>query len=175
LYKTTNVVTNLATSLPVTNKSDYRGSLLGWVNFTNQTLEGRVSWIKTAETATNYFYPNGFTSTVELIGSAYHAPSNGVRILNMTSGTLVFSGGNLSGSIAWGLNWASNNTINLAGTSKPTVTLTPATGLIKGTFYHPQLGNLKTNFSGTVLQNQNYAAGYFLGTNQSGSILLQGD
>ena len=136
-----------------------------------------MSWVKTAGAATNYFYPAGFTSVVELIGSPYHAPSNGVRMLNIVNGTVTYSDGNLSVPIAWSLTWASNNVITAggAGTNKPTFTLTAKNGLIKGFFPHPQLGNAKTNFSGAVLQNLNYGAGFFPGTNQSGSFLLQGN
>ena len=46
-----------------------KGSLLGWVTFTNQPtlkLTGDVSWIKT--NASGLYYPNGFTNTVILLG-----------------------------------------------------------------------------------------------------------
>jgi hypothetical protein len=175
LYKTTNVITNLTTQLPVTNTANYRGSLLGWVLFTNQSPTGMVHWIKTAEAATNYFYPAGFTSAVDIIGSPYHAPSNGVRALNLTTGIVIYADGNLAAPMAWEVSWASNNVITAGagGIDKPTFTLTPKTGLLKGYLWNPQLTNAKTNFTGAVLQNQNYSGGFFLGTNQSGSFLLQ--
>jgi hypothetical protein len=47
-------------------------------------------------------------------------------------------------------------------------------GVISGGFAYPGTGT-KTNtaISGIVLQQQNEAVGYFLRTNQSGSLLLQ--
>lgn len=174
LYKTTNVVINPVTQLPVTNKLNYRGALLGWVTFTNQQPVGTLHWIKTGEAATNYFHPAGFTSVVDIIGSPYQAPGTGVRMLNLSSGTVTFADGNLSGPIAWGVTWANNNVITTsgAGTNRPTFTLTAKSGLVKGYFYNPQLGYAKTNFSGAVLQNQNYSGGFFPGTTQPGSFLL---
>jgi hypothetical protein len=35
------------------------------------------------------------------------------------------------------------------------------------------MGNAKSNYAGVLLQEQNYSAGVFQGTNQSGSFLLQ--
>lgn len=171
LYKTTNNITNPISGVPSVNKANYRGSLFGWVTFSNSIPVGKLSWIKTAA-ATNYFYPAGFTSDVELAGSPYYAPSNGVRMLNIPNATITFSEGNMSGPMAWNVTWASNNVITASGgIDKPTFALTPKSGLFKGTFPHPQLG--KTNFFGAVLQNQDFVGGFFLGTNKSGAMLLQ--
>ena len=49
------------------------------------------------------------------------------------------------------------------------------TGLLRGTFAHPQNPALPTKFAGAVLQDYNTAAGNFVGTNQAGSVLLIGD
>jgi hypothetical protein len=59
-------------------------------------------------------------------------------------------------------------------TNKLTLSFTQSSGLFKGnlrTADHPK----SISFSGVVLQNQTNGSGYFLGTNQSGRIVLQGD
>jgi hypothetical protein len=173
LYKNFYVYTNLLKGTLATNRTYPRGSLLGWITFTNAAPTGKVSWIKTGS-ATNLLYLGGFTNVVEIIGSPYVAPGTGVRMLNITNGTTTFSDGNVVGTNSWDVTWATNNLVKPTSTAstKPTFTLTPKTGLLKGTFFHPGLGRM-VPFSGAVLQWQNYAVGYFVGTNQSGMIMLQ--
>jgi hypothetical protein len=173
LYKSTTLLTNPLTQLPGTNTGNYRGALMGWVTFTNQKPQGTVSWIKGGDAATTYFYPEGYTNVVELISSVYQAPGIGQRALAMTNGTMTFGYGNLPEPIEYGVSWASNNVLSSSGTLKPTFTLSARSGLLKGTFPHPQMGNAKSNYTGVLLQEQNYSAGVFQGTNQSGSFLLQ--
>ena len=48
------------------------------------------------------------------------------------------------------------------------------TGLLKGSFVHPATGK-KVSINGVVLQKQNEARGFFLGTNKAGAFLLQGN
>lgn len=176
MYRSTNLVTNLTTLVASENKANYRGSLMGWVTFTNGDFatNNTLNWIKTSDAETNYFHPAGFTSVVHVIGSPYDPPGTGVRMLNIPTGTVTFANGNLNGPVAYNVSWATNNVISTTvPLNKPTFTLTPKTGLLKGTFQHPQLG--KTNYFGAVLQNLNYVGGYFLGTNQPGSMLLDGN
>jgi hypothetical protein len=165
LYRSTNL------TLPIINKADYRGSLMGWVTFTNDRPQGTLNWIKTSNAAPNYFNPAGFTSVVQLVSSRYQPPNPGERMLNIVNGTISFTDGNLSGPLAYNVTWASNNVISVPPfINKPTFSIATKTGLLKGTFFHPQLG--KTNYFGAVLQQQKYAGGYFLGTNQSGAMRL---
>jgi hypothetical protein len=51
------------------------------------------------------------------------------------------------------------------------LTCTTSSGLFKGSVMNPATGKL-ISVNGIVLQNQNLAAGYFLGTNQSGSVVI---
>lgn len=170
LYKTTNTVTNFTTGALVVNKADYRGSVWGWLQFSNGKPVGDFSWIKT-DGASNYIYPVGFTSVLEVVGSPYSPPAKGVRALPITNGMATFSDGNLAGPMAWSVNWSSNNAITVsAGLVKPTFTLAAKTGLLKGTFPHPQLGDARVSFGGVLMQNQTNAVGTFVGTNQSGSL-----
>jgi hypothetical protein len=60
--------------------------------------------------------------------------------------------------------------INL-DTNKLTVTITSASGLFSGSIGVPGSGKTVA-FTGVVLQKQNIGSGFFLGTNQSGRVLL---
>ena len=55
------------------------------------------------------------------------------------------------------------------------LTLTARSGLLRGQFNQPQNGNVATPVVGVVLQEENTGRGFFLGTNHSGSFLLQSD
>jgi hypothetical protein len=52
-----------------------------------------------------------------------------------------------------------------------TVAFKPPTGLFTGTFQAAGSSRI-VNFKGAVLQNMTNASGYFLGTNQSGRVLI---
>ena len=55
-----------------------------------------------------------------------------------------------------------------------TLTIVPATGAFSGQYVAPGTTK-KVPLAGVVLQYQDEARGFFLGTNQSGSVLLQGN
>jgi hypothetical protein len=102
--------------------------------------------------------------------------------LNLTNATLTLSSGNLTNGLLiftnLGTNLSSHNSLtNLdAGTKNgPTnhlaIAINSNNGLVTLTF---QPTGVKTNIlaHGAVLQNQTNAAGYFIGTNQSGAFIL---
>jgi hypothetical protein len=181
LYRNTNIFT----------KTDYRGAMLGWVTFTDPNVAptATLTWIKNAVPMSdsfnvNYFYPAGFTNLLPIIASPFHTPLAGMPLLFFADGTLVISDGNLTGSKAWLASVASNNSVKVAyfGADKVTLTLNAKTGLLKGTFLHPNNGNLVTTFFGAIMQEQKYAAGEFAGrtdlnstTNQTGSAFFSGN
>jgi hypothetical protein len=55
-----------------------------------------------------------------------------------------------------------------------TLTISPSSGSFSGKYVVPGTGT-KLTLGGVVLQQQGVARGFFLGTNQSGGILLQGN
>ena len=63
--------------------------------------------------------------------------------------------------------------VSLPNLNNQSLVVNPATGLIQGTFNHPDIGSKVTRFRGALLQNRNATRGYFLGSNQSGSIRSQ--
>jgi hypothetical protein len=162
--------------LVVTNKQ-YYGSLFGWVSFTNApVLEGSLSWIK-LPLAGQTFYPNGFTNQMPLLGSAYTEPSAGQRALDITNGTVLLQDGNLAAPVTYGVSLSTNNTFVVAEPNLQSFTLrlSSRTGILKGSFLNPGNSNKLTVIPGVILQNQNLGGGFFLGVNQSGSMILEGD
>jgi hypothetical protein len=153
----------------------FNGSILGWLCFTNGSLEGTLHWSKGSWR--NGFYDDGFTNRMEILASPYHPPALDNPALELTNGTVVMKDGNLTLAFTNNIIWDNANKVtvtppNLNGQS---FVAKVGNGFIWGMFNHPDLGNEKTLFKGALLQNQNVARGFFLGTNQSGSFLMQGN
>jgi len=144
--------------------------VIGWVHV-DTNLTGTVNWIKTPMTIGTY--RAGFSNTVSLTGSAWVAPkARGATGLNLSaSPILTLTGGNLGAGIAPTITF---NPINLTFSStSPSLTmkLTSSTGLFSGRFTDPATSRVR-KFNGVMLQNQNNARGFFLGSDQSGAVRL---
>jgi len=147
-----------------------KGSIIGWLAFaTNGDISGQLNWIKPAQPAAKY-YRAGFTNSTEAIGSAYRF-TNGVPVLGFTDGQLTLAGGNLPGNFTHQIEFGGQNQILDLTDSKPAFTVAASTGLLTGSVVDPQTGKAVT-VKGIILQNQEVGAGFFLGTNQSGQVLL---
>jgi hypothetical protein len=151
-----------------------RGSLLGWLTLLEapRRIEGRVSWIKTNIDPTNQFYASGFTNELEILSSGYRVPVPATRAVNMTNAIVILAGCNWPSPSTNFVTVNTNNTITVASPNPRLLklTITTSSGYLSGSVVDP-LG--RTNvIKGALLQNQNQAAGFFLGTNQSGSVLL---
>jgi hypothetical protein len=176
LYRGTYVYT---TNAILKTNIEYKGALMGWINFTNISppgLKGTVTWIKSVGAPTNLLYPNGFTNQIELLGSGYGAPKIGTRVLNWTNGTISLSGGDLTNILTSAIRLGTNNilTVTSLNTNNIGLTLSVPNGIFSGSFLHP-ITKRTTAVRGAVLQNENGGGGYFLGTNRAGTILLQGN
>jgi hypothetical protein len=164
-----------------------RGSLIGWLAFTNapsQTVSGPLSWIKPA-TAANPLYPGGFTNIIETLGSPYLPPAGGSPVLNLDNGagTLTVTDGNAQ-PLVFNVAFSNSTLVKVSSpgspvpTNKLSVAFTPATGVMTATFRLTG-ARADTVAQGVILQNQGSqpggtnAAGWFKGTNQTGSFLLQ--
>jgi len=153
-----------------------KGLLLSWVNFemtATNDFSGAATWIKDS-TAGGSYYTGGFTNDLTITGSFYSEPPIGNAILNLTTGSVIFSGGNLSSAVT--------NTFTMNVDSTVTINPSPADGLsltfdlVDGTFSGQFIdtGHSVTNtFNGVVLQAGDEARGYFLGTSQSGSVIIK--
>jgi hypothetical protein len=146
------------------------GMLLGWLNFTNQLtndISGLVDWIKSPQ-PTAKIYPAGFTNQTAVLGSTYGF-TNGIRILNLTTGQVSLANGNLPQNITNPFVLGANNKITL--TNKSSLSFTTSSGLFKGKILNPP--GKAIAISGVVLQKQNTGSGFFLGTNQSGRVFIE--
>jgi hypothetical protein len=122
-----------------------------------------VIWIKAS--GAGRYYPAGFANALGLIGSPYVAPARNSPSLSRDL-LVILSGGNLSENLTNAVALQKNLTY---ATGDVTLNITNSNGVFSGKFGAGQ------TMSGVVLQNQNSARGYFLGTNGGGAVLLQGN
>jgi len=154
------------------------GAVLSWITFSNQpatALGGTLCWFRPAGKLPAV-YQSGFTNlAVRVRGSAYNPAE--APLLALTSGQVTLGGGNLPLTITNQINLAWNNIITLTAaaenTNKLALKINKTTGAISGSFANPANSNQTLKVNGVLLQNQTNAAGYFLGTNQSGAFLLE--
>jgi len=92
---------------------------------------------------------------------------NGKPQLSFTNGLLILDGGNLP----FALTSAFNGNGTATGTNRINLKWDVTSGRVSGSFIHPATGR-SASLQGVILQNQNLARGFFLGTNQSGSFFL---
>jgi O-glycosyl hydrolase len=179
--------TSLSQSVPVSSQGWWplysapyrgRGLVLSWLTFATNPVAtnvgGDLVWVKPAMQGTRY-YAAGFTNMPYAQGSLYVTPSgaNG-SALSLTNGQMTFSGGNLSSSVTNLFSLSNGSKFKNLGNNKLSVTFAKPNGMFSGIVTVPDTGKTKP-FKGAVLQNQGVGSGYFLGTNQSGRVLLQGN
>ncbi len=150
------------------------GSILGWLQFaniTNSDVSGQLNWIRPS-IKTSKLYPAGFGMASAAVGSLYVAPVGpGTRVLGLTNGMDILSGGNLSENSTNAVTLGLSSKVVNAGSNKLTLTFALPSGLFTGTLV--EAGTTRhISYSGVVLQKANYGSGYFLGTNQSGSVIF---
>ena len=153
-----------------------KGSCVGWLSFTSNAIESTVDWFKPPVHA-SHFYPAGFTNNVvTLLGSKYVAPAKGSPMLSLTNTvggniTLALGGGNLGAALSNSVAVATNNTVTILSGSVTNLTLklVPKNGMFSGSFLHP-VTHKSVKFQGAVLQLQDFGAGFFAGTNETGYV-----
>lgn len=80
--------------------------------------------------------------------------------------------GNLSEPLVNAFALATNNVLTITGTNRLSISLNITNGVFSGSFVHP-VTHATTPIKGAISQWYGFGAGYFLGTNQSGSIVFQ--
>lgn len=71
------------------------------------------------------------------------------------------------------IRWSTNKLIVVGDNPMAcNLTITPNSGILQGSFIHPETG-AKTTLKGAVLQGPGLGAGWFLGTNQGGALLIR--
>jgi hypothetical protein len=151
------------------------GSILSRVAFADIAGEsdfaGTLTWIKPVLTTAKY-YSAGIAEQVQLVGSLYRPPTNRTdRLLTFSSGSVVFTAGNLALAFTNAVSYSDDNKIVNLASNKLTLTLSLPTGLFSGNVTVPG-ATRSTPFKGALFQKTDFGAGFFLGTNQSGRVLL---
>jgi hypothetical protein len=179
LYKTTTNYFDNSKNPPVAkvNHSYKVGSAGGWQSLAGGIPTGYYGWVKGVTPVGAYLYPSGFSGGYSVLGSVYVKPPAATASLTKTNGQLYIYGGDITSSIPWPYNTTlkPNNQFVISPTNNlPKLSITKASGLVTGSFRHPDIGSTKpTKFKGIVLQNQNYVYGFFLGTDQAGAFSVQ--
>jgi hypothetical protein len=114
----------------------------------------------------------GFEGTTQMLASPYTPPAAGTPVLNLPVGRLILDGGELAAPIGKTISLGNDNVflINDGAGEEITLSIDPATGLMDGSFLHPTGGS--TKLRGIVDQLDNSAAGYFLGPQTGGSLVV---
>ena len=151
-----------------------KGLLLGWIGLQSGSPSGNLTWIKPASSSTAR-YTNGFTNLVAVQGSLWTNPLPHTAAMDLPSGQLDLAGGSLLTNLTFNVAVSNNNAlVKLADvpTNSLTGSINPKTGLLTVTFGNGA-GKSTTAGTGAARQNVTNAAGFFLGTTNAGSIILQ--
>jgi len=154
-----------------------QGLIAGWLTFTSMNsatggIAGNVIWFK-PEVVDAKYYPGGFRVSSDVIGSSYVKPFSGAGILNLSGGgSVTFSGGDLAESIVNLIALNVQNGVINQSMNPMNMSFSLANGLLQGSVTDTNLAQ-KFPFRGVVLQNENYARGYFLGPTRSGEARLE--
>jgi hypothetical protein len=146
------------------------GSASGWLTFLSSGLnrlqnDSEVVFIRSSGSA---YYPSGFTNATVAIGSPYNDAAT--DLLNLSSGTVVLSGGGLSAPITNSFTLANNViTVNPAATNGLSLTMFRTTGQIEGQFSN---GSQTGEINSVILQSTNVARGYFVLPGGVGKFIL---
>lgn len=172
--------TAMGQSVPVSKYGDWplyvllysgKGAISAWLRFTLPAglTNTMAAWVKPTNSLSKY-YAGGFTNLTQIAGSSYgYAKTN--RVLALTNGVVVFSGGNLALPVTNLVLLTATNQFLNQGTNPMAITLNTNSGLLSGWFKVP--GAARTNqFNGVLLREQIVGDGYFLDTNASGRFLL---
>jgi hypothetical protein len=150
-----------------------QGSITGWLQFTNSPIRivnGTLFWFKNPVTTGN-LYRGGFSVQSDILGSSYTKPPRGQRAINLGSADIVLLDGNLDAPLTNTFTLSTNNILTITGTNSISLKLNITNGVLSGTFVHP-VTHATTPIKGAVSQWYGGGAGYLLGTNQSGAVLL---
>jgi hypothetical protein len=146
------------------------GSASGWLTFkaggTSQLQnDSEVVYIRGAGGS---YYPAGFTNATVAIGSIYD--DTAIDLLNVSSGSVVLSGGGLGSTITTSYTLANNViTIDPSATNGLALTIFRNTGQVSGTFTS---GGQTAEINSVILQSTNVARGYFVLPGGVGKFIL---
>ncbi len=149
--------------------SSSKDIVLGWAAVSNGINSTNIAWVKPANVTR--LYPNGFETILQTTNSPWQTLTANSHPFVDTNILMTLSGGDLAAPITNTL--GTKNFITYTG-SKSSVTI-GSSGSFTGWFTDPA-SNKKVSISGVVLTDISTGSigrGYFLGTDSSGTVLLQ--
>jgi hypothetical protein len=166
-------------SYPSATPKGAKGFLFGALRFVTVTtasdVSGTLEWVKPEQTEGSY--QAEFDTTLDVIGCRYTPPEKGGSVLpGFISGALILTDtGALITPIGQAVTLSPPNVLTMTPPvqDKLRVTITPSTGVFKGSFVYPG-EKTPTAFSGVLYQDQTIGAGVFLGPNCGGTVSLTG-
>jgi hypothetical protein len=150
-----------------------QGSLVSWLTFVTRPdddLNGIVNWIKPADSRSRFYAP-GFTEQILAVGSAYHRPPGTSSVIDLASGTVAFSGGNLAGPFTNKITIGKSSRVTNQSPNRLNLSFAPATGRFAGNVTAPG-GGKPMPFKGVAFQRLNSGFGFMLGTNQTSRVIV---
>jgi len=152
------------------------GAIFGWQLFNgsaNTDISGDVTWIR-PRLRWAWYYPDGFAVILSSTGSRYVRPPPGNKVLDLTTATIEFNGGNLDQGITNHVTLDSNNRIHNQSANGLRLGFSLSNGSFSGIVMDPITWDW-IPFRGVVLQKQGIAAGYFFGWDQTGEVWMQAE
>lgn len=145
------------------------------VTLAGNDVNGEVVWFRPPLVG-RAFYMGGWASgiTSSLRGSHYAPPAPGAVTPEPIAVNLLLAGGNLVTNLAAPASFDGKRVtlfqpLAVRGFA---FSMNQANGLFSGTFIHP-ISQRPCAFQGVVLQNQNAAGGFFVGSTESGDFVLE--
>jgi hypothetical protein len=149
-----------------------KGIIQAWMSFTNpepSVLGGDVDWFKPAVKSPK-FYTNGFIVASGAAGGFYQ-PTNLVTVFGATNVQLVLAGGDLPEAITNQVAIDSHNRVSDLSGDRLSLSFSQSSGTFQGSLIEAGTKH-KLPFQGVIRQDLGIGDGFFLGTNQTGQVLL---
>jgi cyclophilin family peptidyl-prolyl cis-trans isomerase len=152
-----------------------KGALVSWLTFdTNAVMtdfSGILNWFKQTQTAK--YFPGGFTNETVIAGSRFTKPGPTNWVINLTNAVVAFTNGNLSADFTNTITVDAKGKMINESTNKLSLSASKSSGTFSGSAT-PPAGGKAVSFKGAVLQKQTNGFGFFLGTNASGRVSIEG-
>ncbi len=142
------------------------GVMIGWMKFgvrASDGFDGQAVWTK--PNGASAIYPKGLTKGVTVTGSFYKAPP---YYRAFGSSKVILNGGGLTSPVTNSVTWGLDNKVQ--GGSSMKLSLNPATGVFQGTVSVGSGKGGTVPFQGVLFEKNDVGLGFFLGSDQSGSV-----
>jgi hypothetical protein len=170
--------TKFSQSVPLSKHGDWPlgiplygnlGLIIGWLNISNG-ITGDVAWLK-PNLPTAKFYPAGFNLATTATGLPYHPPAAGTGLFSLSNEMVLLSDGGLADNITNNITVDTKSKVTNLSSNRLSLTFKVTTGAFSGKVAVPN-STQSLPIGGVLLQGADSAQGYFLGTGQSGEVLV---